>query len=301
MSAVENHYDHRARHFGKKRRRDRFEDPAINVRLYCNWIKAVLIQTYSQNRAVLDAAFGRGGDLQKYEHANVCLLLGYDISQDSLNEASRRSSGRLSLQLLQVDFTKTCQQELAATPPVDVINCFFAAHYACKNEDSIIAFLQNTMGRSKPNNDATMIMICPNADRVRAWQLNDDAHPYCQIRINDDNASYHFTMSEAVQDCIEYLVNVKQLQRLAQDLHGFDLVQHTDLLSFGRLQQQQSIYSQLYQRMRVSNRLDTNTTRVIELFDVLVWSRPLTTQTVASLQAIPASSSPSTTAVVPPL
>jgi hypothetical protein len=76
--------------------RGRKESPIIQMRNFNNFIKARLIATCTPKEAkVLDIACGKGGDLLKWKQANIKSLVGLDIANVSIEQATRRyNNGR---------------------------------------------------------------------------------------------------------------------------------------------------------------------------------------------------------------
>jgi mRNA (guanine-N7-)-methyltransferase len=60
------------------------------MRVYHNNIKSNMIDYYCKDRTVLDLGFGRGGDLGKYQRANVKELWGIEPNEDNLAECRSR-------------------------------------------------------------------------------------------------------------------------------------------------------------------------------------------------------------------
>jgi SAM-dependent methyltransferase len=244
------------------------EDDASEVRLFNNWVKAELINLYCKNAHVLDAAFGRGGDYQKYQHARVKSLTGYDISQESLNEAHNRYGGpTLAFKTICHDFTRpiTINSPLAAPDTFDIATCFFAAHYACEGEDSMVHFLDSTIGKLGDGYNSRLVMICPNEQRVKAWSHTE--HPFCSITPTPDSNAYTFTLSHSVRGCEEFYVPLDRLEKLAMQKYGYGIVRCENMLNYPGAQ------NQLYQRMKVPARLSEYSKVVINLFDILVFAK----------------------------
>ncbi len=69
----------------------RYESRIFHLRAFNNWIKSILISKFtSQGSKVLDLCCGKGGDLLKWQKANVCDLVGVDIASLSIEQAKNR-------------------------------------------------------------------------------------------------------------------------------------------------------------------------------------------------------------------
>lgn len=144
---IRRHYDTHAKYTLTKRQRA--EGPAAPLKKYHNAIKRQLIYTFARNTpSLLDVACGRGGDLSKWECAGVRRVLGIDLSEGEIQEATRRSK----------DFTLSCEFRVVETLATedwtfgvfDRITCMFAVQYFCASESMLDHFLRNVSASLKP-------------------------------------------------------------------------------------------------------------------------------------------------------
>ncbi|XP_058189575.1 mRNA cap guanine-N7 methyltransferase 1-like [Rhododendron vialii] len=73
---------------------EREASPIIHLKKLNNWIKSVLIQLYAhRGDTVLDLACGKGGDLIKWDKANIGYYVGIDIAEGSIEDCRTRYNG----------------------------------------------------------------------------------------------------------------------------------------------------------------------------------------------------------------
>lgn len=144
-------------------REQREHSSIIYLKKLNNWVKTVLIQQYVTPGAfVLDLACGKGGDLQKWEKANIGFYCGVDVAQGSVEHARSRYCGETSTvhpnrhqKFPAAFFFGDCWGvDLAAhlkhLGPFDVCSCQFALHYSFETEARARQALQNVAGLLRP-------------------------------------------------------------------------------------------------------------------------------------------------------
>ncbi|PWA90965.1 mRNA capping enzyme family protein [Artemisia annua] len=86
-----------ADHYSARKNRtleEREASPIIHLKKLNNWIKSVLIQLYAKRGdAVLDLACGKGGDLIKWDKANIGYYVGIDEAEGSIEDCRTRYNG----------------------------------------------------------------------------------------------------------------------------------------------------------------------------------------------------------------
>lgn len=107
-----------------------------NMRKFHNNIKRDLLNKYAHNvDNLLDLACGKGGDLQKWYDNKIKNIIGYDINDDSVQEAKRRlktfSNTNFKVELNTLDLSNFI---LKGNQNFDVITSMFAFHYFFENE-----------------------------------------------------------------------------------------------------------------------------------------------------------------------
>jgi mRNA (guanine-N7-)-methyltransferase len=157
------HYDSKP----SQSRRDRAHGPAAPLKTFHNQVKRELVNAFARNASsLLDVACGRGGDLAKWDAANVQTVLGIDNSDAEIVEARRRYGAGT--------FKTRCEFRVCpslATEPwavgvgYDVVTCMFALHYFCNTDATLRHVLQNIASVLKPG--GFFVGTVPDGARVR--------------------------------------------------------------------------------------------------------------------------------------
>ena len=120
------------------------------MREFHNFIKKMLIIQFASNKkTLLDIAVGRGGDLFKWQIANIKIVVGFDVHKNSIIEAKRRLKNTLNNSKL--PYTRYFEGNILdehihnrlydvesrikglQDNKYDVISCQFAFHYFTKS------------------------------------------------------------------------------------------------------------------------------------------------------------------------
>ena len=114
------------------------------VRRYHNHVKKYLYNKYVKGGSIIEIAGGRGGDLLKLNQRKIEFLLLTDLSQDALDEASKRyktMKTKMKVKFMQGDFSEDLvdkiKDQIAPRTEVDTIACQFAFHYFLKNKSTL--------------------------------------------------------------------------------------------------------------------------------------------------------------------
>lgn len=148
---VRSHYNARP----SQNREERHHSPIVNLRNFNNWVKACLIRQFTSSdarEAVLDLGCGKGGDLQKWDKAEIGEYIGIDLAEKSIEQArerfARMRNVRFRAQFYVFDcFGKSIGDVL---PPAhrrgatfDLVTMQFCLHYAFETEAKARRMLQN--------------------------------------------------------------------------------------------------------------------------------------------------------------
>jgi mRNA (guanine-N7-)-methyltransferase len=151
---------------------NRKHSQVYHLRSLHNWIKSILIQTYtSKGDRVLDLCCGKGGDLSKWHKSLVKEVVGVDIADVSIKQAQERyTTSKYSFQAEFYTGDVFSQSlESLITPanmshPFDVVSCQFAYHYSWESEAKARMGLQNISKALKPGGH--FLATTPNANWI---------------------------------------------------------------------------------------------------------------------------------------
>jgi mRNA (guanine-N7-)-methyltransferase len=272
MQVAAAHYDAQALQYGGQTKDEREDDAAIEVRLYNNWIKATLIDMYCRDQpTVLDLCCGKGGDFAKLKVSGVQQYVGADISPQALVEFRTRHGP--SARLLTMDFTapNEIDRHLSPHERFPIVSCQFAAHYAFRDASTIVNFLHNAASRLL--SDGLLIMTVPKQEAVLAAQTRLQGHPFCRVEFPEPSSTPHlylFSLSQAVQRCPEYLIDVPYLCNVAREQH-VELVYRASFAEFEA--HATPAYQALKQTMKVPATISKEARDVIDLYEILILQR----------------------------
>ncbi|KFK36597.1 hypothetical protein AALP_AA4G144400 [Arabis alpina] len=191
-----------ADHYSRRRNQtleEREASPIIHLKKLNNWIKSVLIQLYTRpDDSVLDLACGKGGDLNKWDKAQIGYYVGIDIAQGSIQDCRTRFDGKklsfpsrlLCADCFEVELDKVLQEDA----PFDICSCQFAMHYSWSTEARARRALANVSALLRPGE-------------------------YSQKKFKTSSPfgiEYMFHLEDAV-DCPEWIVPFNVFNSLAQE------------------------------------------------------------------------------------
>ncbi|XP_024515157.1 mRNA cap guanine-N7 methyltransferase 1 isoform X1 [Selaginella moellendorffii] len=239
-------------------REERESSPIIHLKKLNNWIKSVLIHLYvHKGDSVLDLACGKGGDLIKYDKANIGRYVGVDIAAGSIDDAMKRYNNRRQrLSFAAELFCGDCYEvdlERSIQGGFDVCSCQFALHYSWSTIERAERALDNVSRMLNPGGFFIGTMPDSNVivQKLRAAQDLEFGNSVYNISFGEEHRTkvellllmnavyllftfqrfpqatrfgiqYHFKLEDAV-DCPEWLVFFPYFQSLAAN-YGLDLV-----------------------------------------------------------------------------
>lgn len=272
-SAVASHYNslpdrHRTLESGSE---------ILRVRNFNNWIKSVLIAKHlprgrgGYGHAVLDLACGKGGDMLKFKAGNCAMYVGVDIAAQSVSDAVERYNGAhnrpgmpFAATFMVGDFgADSLDPHLPGGLRFALASCQFALHYSFASEARARMLLSNAASRLAAG--GTFVATVPDANvlvrRLRASVNLSFGNSLYSVAFDDAHASkrfdpaarvfgiaYRFTLKEAVEDCVEYLVHLPTLERLAAEA-GLEMLYARNFTDF--FADECAANTELLERMKV--------------------------------------------------
>ncbi|KAJ3295192.1 mRNA cap guanine-N7 methyltransferase [Borealophlyctis nickersoniae] len=231
-SHVAEHYNARPE-VGRAKRN---ESPILRLKNFNNWVKSVLIGQYARRGFnVLDLCCGKGGDLLKWSKAGIADLIGVDIAEVSVQQAAQRykeGRSRFSARFHARDcFAEPLSDLVPPGHKFDLVSCQFALHYSFESEKKARMALQNITQHLKPGGH--FLGTIPNAywlvKKLRATEGLSFGNSILKITFEQkDNYpmfghKFFFELTDAIDDCPEYLLYFPKLVELAAE-YGLELL-----------------------------------------------------------------------------
>lgn len=259
-------------HYDKLPTTQRENTESFNIRKFNNWIKAVLITISArQGDKVLDLGSGKGGDLSKWCKQRVGLLTCVDISKQSLDEAKRRFESmtwcKINAEFIQANpYTK----EFLTGKSYDLISSQYSFHYAFDTDEHISTALTNINNNLK--NGGKFICTVPNSRKI--LELRDKygqtfGNKFYKIKFTSDN-SYLFTLSDCINNCEEYLINIENLVVKFKELGIISEGVYTGTQFFNMYNKK---FKYLLDKMEVNPSLSDQEIEVVDLYLVLIFTK----------------------------
>lgn len=230
----------------------RNQSTIINIRIFHNWIKKKLIdeavkhliETYHVNNiSLLDLAVGKGGDMQKWDRANIKTVVGLDIDDDSINsnkgakdrynELIKKTHKKLNYEFHVMDLSLKQNypsiQNILNNRKFNIVSCQFAIHYFFRDSDAldnVFKIVGNYLEK-----DGYFIGTTLNGDKIVKLAGNGTfKNSVFDVKIDkyDENDIYgnQYTMSLgeknedhyfAEKPSTEFMVNIHELKRVGEE------------------------------------------------------------------------------------
>ncbi|KAF7684413.1 mRNA cap guanine-N7 methyltransferase [Astathelohania contejeani] len=270
-----------AEHYNKipsLKREERHKSKIINIRNMNNFIKSLLIKTYThQNFTVLDLGCGKGGDLNKYKIAKISKYIGIDIAEKSIEEAkSRYKQGNYDFEC-EFDCLDAYNTFIDKKWKCDIVSSQFSFHYAFSSIESLKIAVKNVALQLKPGGH--FILTIPDAKTIiRRYKKygNDYGNEYHKIHFlkeefneKECGIEYEFRLEEAVDNCVEYIADLDLLISECSKQEMF-LVETKTFLEYFNVSVKKDLA--LYNKL-VPERLKNEELKVIELYRIVVFKK----------------------------
>lgn len=246
---VRSHYNARP----NQGREQRNQSPIVNLRNFNNWIKSTLIRNFTpdgrdQRIRVLDLGCGKGGDLMKWDKANISSYTGVDIAEVSVQQARGRYQKMRNPRFHADFFAFDCFGEplTQLLPPdrrmFDIVTMQFCLHYAFETESKARQMLSN-VACSLPRGGKFLGTI-PSSDSIiqhieglpagkKEWgndiyrvEFEKDPPPGPDVVFRPPfGHKYTFYLKDAVDIVPEYVVPFNAFRALAEE-YNLELLYH---------------------------------------------------------------------------
>ena len=195
------------------------------MRKFHNFIKAELIgETVSQLQqpiSLLDISVGKGGDLQKWEHADIETVYGIDPDFESIVEAKQRfeegvKEGRIkSSRKYNFENKSISDPNVVINKKFDIVSCQFTLHYFFVSDDVLETVIEKVSKALKPGGYfiGTTLLDTKIKELIKDNKFKD------KIQLQEvDEYSYKMKLLDTAQiynkDLIEYYVNFDKFKRV---------------------------------------------------------------------------------------
>jgi mRNA (guanine-N7-)-methyltransferase len=219
----------------KEPKKEEFTKESIfsRMRKFHNYIKAELIGEIAAQLkkpiSLLDISVGKGGDLQKWENADIETVYGIDPDAESIQEAKQRFSEAVKEGRIKTSRKYTFEQKAIADPNTyinkkfDIVSCQFTLHYFFVSDDVLEMVISKISGALKQGGyfiGTTLLgtkvkeLIKDNKfkDKVQVQEVDEDSY---KMKLLDTAQIYN-------KDLLEYYVNFDKFKRVCST-YGLEL------------------------------------------------------------------------------
>jgi mRNA (guanine-N7-)-methyltransferase len=234
---VRDHYNTRP----NQGREQRNLSPIVNLRNFNNWIKSTLIRNFTEaGNHVLDMGCGKGGDLMKWDKANVASYTGIDLANVSIDQARGRYQNMRNARFKAQFFAYDCFGKPIAPllPPdqrkFDIVSMQFCLHYAFETEAKARQMLENVSASltrggkflgTIPDSDAIISHVSKLPLGKKDWgndiykvEFENQPPPGPDVVFRPPfGHKYTFYLKDAVDIVPEYVVPFEAFRALAEE------------------------------------------------------------------------------------
>ncbi|KAL5276798.1 RNMT family protein [Megaselia abdita] len=251
-SVVQSHYNELKESGLAERSKSRI----FHMRNFNNWVKSMFLneflgkiknsQKLGEHLRVLDMCCGKGGDLLKYEKAQITHLICTDIADVSIEQCKVRydqmKGGRkFTAEFIACDSTLVRLREKYKDPSMklNLVSCQFAFHYCFESLSQADCMARNASECLQPG--GYFIATIPDANEIMRRQRLANENSFGNSVYNIEfccdtenpplfGAKYQFHL-EGVVDCPEFLVYFPLLEELCKK-YGLKLVRKTSFADY---------------------------------------------------------------------
>ncbi|PVU89007.1 hypothetical protein BB561_005610 [Smittium simulii] len=227
-------------------KRSREVSVIFGLKRFNNWIKSVLIASYTKiGYKVLDLGCGKGGDLTKWSKHQISEYVGLDIAANSYP---------VNNVIAQKDFK------------AHIVSAQFSIHYAFDSEIRVRQLLSNVAnhlysGGHFIGTTLNAYWLAKKKESTKSCKFGNSVY---SIEFNENNGSspfgleYTYNLIGAIQGCPEYLVHLPTFKKIAKE-YGLNLILNMPFHEYYK----QNINNQKYNTLfHVMNVVDAKNTRI---------------------------------------
>jgi SAM-dependent methyltransferase len=206
------------------------------LRKFHNYIKSSLINEIvghlTKPISLLDISVGKGGDLQKWDHADISKVYGIDPDLDSIVEANKRLNKMKRENSIKKSRDYVLEQRKISDPNVfiddkyDIVSCQFTLHYFFVNSKTLDEVIKKVSNALKPG--GYFIGTTLLGQKIKELSRNNKFKDRIEIQEIDSN-SYTFKMIDTAtiydKDLLEYYVDFEKFKNVCER-NGLDLLEN---------------------------------------------------------------------------
>lgn len=268
---------------------ERKKSEVIHVRNFSNWVKTILIDKYGKEKdKVLEIAVGKGADIGKWNYKKISLLVGVDISKESLKEANLRYEKKYKdifpayffhLDAFKENLYKIIRENIDIDY-FDIISCQFALDYAFESEDKLKTLFYNISSNLKSGgyfistlSDAEMIV-----EKLRSIEgltlENDKFKIEFEYKFPFDiyGVKFKYTLSDLLISIPSFLPSFLGILKMTKEF-DLEIVERKNFLVFYEEYKKNKKYKKLLDIMNVldkDKKIPQDEWEVLSFFQVLV-------------------------------
>ena len=212
------------------------------MRKFHNFIKAELIgevaEQFKAPVSLLDISVGKGGDLQKWENADIEIVYGIDPDAESIQEANKRFEEAVKNGRVKNSRKYTFEKKAISNPNTiinkkfDIVSCQFTLHYFFVDTHTLESVVEKISGALKQGGYFIGTTLVDT--KVKELIRNNEFKNIVEIKQIDED-SYKMKLLDTAQiynkDLTEYYVNIEKFKEICNnyDLEFKEAKSFTDM------------------------------------------------------------------------